>query len=156
EYADARGIHADFLVRLAEGRLRERLARIRRATRQADLSRVALQSARADRERNRRAGRARVDEQQTRRDPRVRRKLTGLPAGPRRRRHEAALRVESGQRAAQPLAQRSFERGERYHWRVFFFFVCVVLFFVGADLSDRSASRPTLSPYAFTQLYSRT
>src|SRR5262249_30978441 len=119
--------------------------------------RMALQPARADRERNRWARRARVEEQQPTCDARVGWKLAGLPPGTRRHRHELSLCVEPGQRPAEPPAQRHFEGGEGDHRRVFF--ERVVFFLAGVDpdgLSDRSESSPTLNAYAFTQLYSRT
>jgi hypothetical protein len=95
EHAHPCGIHADFFECLAQRRLGERLAWIGCAPRKADLTCVALQAARADRQGNRRAGSARIHEQESRRGTRVRGELTGHPAGPRRRRHEPALRVES-------------------------------------------------------------
>src|SRR4051812_37140214 len=96
-----------------------------------------------------------IEQQQAGRQAGVTRKLAGLPSGPWRRRHEAPLRLESRQRAGQPLAQARPELVERFHRAVFFFF-----FFTGVPLwalvpaglaafalwPEASASRPMLKP----------
>src|SRR5258708_21970543 len=157
-HAAARGIDADLFVRLAHGGLRQRLARIGRAAGQADLAGVPAQAARAYGQRDRRAACSRVEQQQAGRDTRIIRKLAGLPARARRRRHEPHLCVEPRQRTHQPLAENRLEnlyRGASHFTRRLEGSEDLRLLFATFDSFElstdaRSARSPTLRPYALT------
>src|SRR5260221_13935116 len=98
EHADARGVDADLFVRLPYCRLRQRLAGIRRAARQADLPGVAAQAARAHRERNRGTAFAWVEEQQTRGEAGGGPETAPPPTRPPGRRHGAPTRRQAPRR----------------------------------------------------------
>ncbi len=109
ENPDGRGIDPDFLGRLAQRRLAQRLAFVGRAAGQANLPGVPGEPARPDGERDGDVVRTRVDEQESRGGARIGRKVSGAPTGSGRRRRELQLGLDAGERLGQADAQRALE-----------------------------------------------